>query len=67
MVYLRNEQFPRGAYHKLKYKKIGPCKILKKINNNVYKVDFLTNLNIYHVFNASELYLFHGEDPGDDT
>jgi hypothetical protein len=67
MVYLLKERFPRGNYHKLKYKKIGLCKILKKINGNDYKVDLLTDLDISPVFNISDLYIFHGDDMGDDS
>jgi hypothetical protein len=67
MVYLWKEWFPIQTYHKLKYKKIGPCKILKKINDNAYKVYLLANLDISLMFNVFDLYIFHGDDLGDDS
>jgi len=40
MEYLRKDIFPRGMYKKNKYNKIVPCKILRKIYDNAYKLDF---------------------------
>jgi hypothetical protein len=51
----------------LKYKKIGHYKILKKINDNAYKVDLLVDIDIYLMSNISDLYIFHGENLGDDN
>ena len=62
MVYLRKERFPTRTYHKLKYKKIRPCKILKNINDNAYEVELPSGLDISPVFNISDLYTFHHDD-----
>ena len=67
MVYLLKERFPRGTYHKLKYNKIGPSKILKKINDNDYKVDLPADLNLSLMFNILDLYIFHVDDLGNDS
>lgn len=67
MVYLRKDRFSRGTYHKLTYETVGPCKILKKTNDNAYKVDLPTDLAISPVFNVSYLYVFHGLDKGKGT
>lgn len=42
-------------------KKISPCKILEKRNNNAYKVELLEDLDISPIFNVSNLYAFNGE------
>ena len=63
MVYLRREWFPTGTYHKLKYKKIGSCKIIKKINDNAYEVSLPENLDISPIFNVSNSYTFRGDFP----
>ena len=37
LTHLRKEIFPKGEYNKLKFNKIGPCKILCKFSANAYE------------------------------
>jgi hypothetical protein len=39
LAHLRRERFPRGTYNKLKMKKIGPCRVLKKFRENTYELE----------------------------
>ena len=60
MVHLRKENFLVGTYNKLKMKKFGPCKILKRHDSgNAYEVELLTKLNISLVFNILDLKKFY--------
>ena len=56
MVHLRKDYFLVGTYNKLKMKKFGPCKIVKRHDSgNVYEVELSAELNISLVFNISDL------------
>ena len=56
MVHLRKECFPVGTYNKLKMKKFGPCKIVRRHDSgNAYEVKLPADLNISPVFNISNL------------
>ena len=57
MAYLKKERFPKGTYNKLKLKKIGPCKVLRKFSAN-YEIELPSNLQISPIFNVSYLYPF---------
>ena len=64
MVHLRKEHFPVGTYNKLKMKKFGPCKIVKRHDfGNAYEVALPTELNISLVFNISYLIITYEEGP----
>ena len=56
MVHLRKEHFLVGTYSKLRMKKFGPCKIVKRhVYGNVYEVELPTELNISPLFNILDL------------
>ena len=56
--HMRKEIFPQWTYDKLKLKNIVLCRILKKILDNSYVVEFPDSLRIFPIFNASEISKF---------
>ena len=56
MVHLRKECFLVGTCNKLKIKKFGLCKIVKRHDSrNAYEVELPAELNISPVFNILDL------------
>jgi hypothetical protein len=56
LEHIRKEMFLRGKYDKLKLKKIGPCNILRKFDENAYEIELPEYVGISPILNISDLY-----------
>ncbi|KAJ9557877.1 LOW QUALITY PROTEIN: hypothetical protein OSB04_012491 [Centaurea solstitialis] len=66
-VHLSKERFPGGRSSKLQPRADGPFKVLKRINDNAYKIDLPGHYNVSATFNVADLSPFIPEldDPLD--
>ncbi|GJY74969.1 putative reverse transcriptase domain-containing protein [Tanacetum coccineum] len=55
-----------GEYNKLSAKKIGPLKIVEKINSNAYHLKLPSHIRCSDVFNVKHLLPYHGDSSDDD-
>ena len=56
LPYLKRDIFPKGEYNKMKMKKIGPCRILRKFSSNAYELEIPTGVVISAIFNVTYIY-----------
>ncbi|GJY75423.1 RNA-directed DNA polymerase [Tanacetum coccineum] len=54
-IHLRRARFPQGRFGKLQPRADGPFRILKKINDNAYKVELLGHYGVSDTFNVADL------------
>ena len=64
LAYLKRERFTKGEYNKMKMKKIGPCRILRKFSTNAYELKMPTGVGISPIFNVADLYSYVAGDIG---
>ena len=67
LAHLRKEIFPKRGYNKLKFKKIGPCRVLRKFSANEYEIELPLDVGISPIFNVADLYKYEGETADDTT
>jgi hypothetical protein len=60
-VHLRKKRFPEVRSSKLMPRIDGPFKVLKRINNNAYKLDLQGKYNVNGSFNVSDLQPFFAD------
>ena len=66
LAHIRKERFPKREYNKLKFKKIGLCRVLRKVSANAYEIELPPNVGISPIFDVADLYKYEGEN-ADDT
>nr|GEX16283.1 RNA-directed DNA polymerase [Tanacetum cinerariifolium] len=60
-IHLRKEMFPAGRYGKLQARADGPFRVLKRINDNAYKIELPGHYNVSATFNVVDLSPYEGD------
>jgi len=66
-LHLRKDRFPTKRKSKLSPRGDRPFQILKKVNNNAYKLDLPTKYGVHDTFNVIDLSPFVGTNDEDDA
>jgi hypothetical protein len=59
---LTKDRFPVGTYNKLKARKFGPVEVVKRINENAYKLKLPEDIYTSDVFNVKHLIPYYGDE-----
>ncbi|CAA7029555.1 unnamed protein product [Microthlaspi erraticum] len=66
-VVLTKDRMPLHEYNKLRSRKIGPVKVLERINPNAYRLELPAQIHTANVFNVKHLSRFVGDNEGPDS
>ncbi|GJZ84740.1 ribonuclease H-like domain-containing protein, partial [Tanacetum coccineum] len=64
-IHLRKELFSAWRFGKLKPRGYGPFRVLKKINDNAYKIKLPGHYNVSATFNVADLSPYKGDSDGE--
>jgi hypothetical protein len=51
-------------YNKMKMKKIGPCKVIRKFGENKYEIELPDGVRISPIFNVTDLFPYRAREAG---
>nr|GEZ87138.1 RNA-directed DNA polymerase [Tanacetum cinerariifolium] len=60
-IHLLKERFPAGRYGKFQARADGPFRVLKRINDNAYKIELPGHYNVSATFNVVDLSPYEGD------
>lgn len=66
-VVLTKDRLPAHEYNKLRSRKIGPVKVLERINQNAYRLELPDHIKTANVFNVKYLFKFKGDNDEQDS
>jgi len=66
-LHLRKDRFPTKRKSKLSPRGDGPFQVLKKINNNAYKLDLPAEYEVHDTFNVIDLSPFVGNNEEEEA